>query len=206
MKKNKFYSFLYPWLAPFFRFFYRIEIRGKENEPTDGGLLVCANHISNHDVIILAASLKHQLCFLAKKELFKIPLVSSLIRALGAFPIDRKGSDVGALKKTVALLEEGRCIGMYPQGTRFPGQHPRSTPVKPGVGLIAVRSGCSILPVSIQTKGYKVLPFKKTVVTIGKPITAEEMQIGERNSAEYERISRLVFDRILEQMKDDSSL
>jgi len=203
---NKFYKVIYTLLAPFFRFFYRVQIRGQENEPSEGGFLICANHLSNHDVIILAASLRHQLCFLAKKELFAIPLLSQLIRALGAFPIDRKGADVGAIKKTVAMLREGHCVAMYPQGTRFPGKDPRTTKVKSGVGLIATRAECSILPVSIQTKGYKIVPFKKTYITIGKPITAEELRSFESGSAAYEQISKLVFGRILGQMKDDSTL
>ena len=204
---NKLYRFLYPILSPFFRFLYRIQITGAENEPTDeNGFLVCANHLSNRDVVILAASLRHQVCFLAKKELFRVPILSSIIRALGAFPIDRKTADVGALKKSLSLLESNHVIAVYPQGTRKRGIDPRTTEPKSGVGFIVARAGCRVLPVSIQTKGYKIIPFRKTYVTIGKPILPEEMAVEGRNSAEYVRVSQMIFSRILGQMREDESL
>lgn len=203
---NKLYKFLYSFLAPFIKFVYRVKIIGEENEPLDSNFLICANHISNHDVLILAASVKNQICFLAKKEIFKIPLLSSLIRGVGAFPIDRKISDVSALKKTISLLQNGKCVAMYPQGTRMNKIDPRKTTPKNGAGLIIARSGCTVLPISIQAKAYSVRFFKKTYVTIGKPITASEINASSFNSEEYARISGVVFERILSQMKDNSEL
>ena len=107
---GKFYGAVYKVLSGLVRRLYRVEIIGAENEPERGPFIVCANHISNHDVVILAACLKHQVRYLAKAELFRIPLLSQLIKAFGAYPLKRGQGDVGALKKTIKLLEDGEVV------------------------------------------------------------------------------------------------
>ena len=197
---NKFYSRLYKLLAGLIRKVYRIEIVGKENEPTDGPFLVCANHISNQDVVILAASLKHQVRFLAKAELFKVPLLGRLIRALGAYPVERGKGDVGAIKNTLKLLDAGEVVGIYPQGHRFAGVHPCDTEVKGGVGLVLTKKQIPVLPVAIQTRKFKVLMFfKKTKVIIGKPVyfDAPLEIVGKKNDF-YNEVTAEVFTKICE--------
>lgn len=194
---NKFYGRIYKLLAGFIRKLYRIEIVGKENEPDDGPFLVCANHISNQDVVILAASLKHQVRFLAKAELFKIPLLGRLIRALGAYPVERGKGDVGAIKNTLKLLDSGEVVGIYPQGHRYAGIHPSDSEVKGGVGLILTKKQIPVLPVAIQTKKFRVRILKKTKVIIGKPMyfDAPEEIVGKKND-HYNEISAAVFTNI----------
>jgi len=192
-----FYSVMYKIFVNGVRWFYRMEITGQENEPMEGGYIACANHMSAHDVVIVAGSLKRQVRFFAKAELFKIPGLKQLITALGAYPISRGKSDVGAIKKTINLLTDGEVVGLYPQGHRYPGVHPSSTPVKNGVGLIAYRSKVRVLPIAVTTKGFKVKPFKKTYINIGKPIEFDELGFTEGNKEEFEAASKLVFDRIV---------
>ena len=85
---------------------FRIRVIGRENEPDEGGFMVCANHTSATDpVVICYAFRKHQVRFMAKKELFKVPVVNWLVGLMGAFPVDRGGNDVGAIKKSVNLLK-----------------------------------------------------------------------------------------------------
>ena len=87
--------------------FYRCKIEGEENIPESGRLLVCSNHISLHDPIVIAAISKRQICYMGKKELFKVPLFGSFLKSLGAFPVDRKsGGDVGAIRHSIKLLEK----------------------------------------------------------------------------------------------------
>ena len=194
---NKFYGNAYKILAGFFRWFYNIKITGGENEPEEGSYIACSNHFSNHDVIIIAASLKRQVRYFAKAELFKVPLLKQLITALGAFPVERGKNDVTAIKKTISILENGEVIGFYPQGTRYPGVHPAETKTQSGVGLIVFRSKTTVLPISINTKGYKIRPFKRVNVTIGKPIPYEEFDFTDGARKEYENASKVIFEKIL---------
>lgn len=196
-KRSGFYKFFYYPLAPIFRFFLRMKVVGLENEPKDGGFLVCANHIAASDAIVLCAALrKHQPCLMAKAELFKIPFLAGLLRHLGAYPVNRGKGDVGAVKNAIRLLEEGNCIGIFPQGTRCPGVDPRTTPVKSGAAMIACRTRASVLPVYIHTEGNVPKFFKKRTVIIGKPISFSALGYDHDRAGEYARISEMIFDRI----------
>ena len=193
---SKTYRFFYTLFVGIVRLIFRIKVVGAENEPKEGAVLVCSNHISAADPVIICAAMKNQVCFMAKKELFKIPVVSWLIKILGAFPIDRGGKDVGAIKKAVSYLEEGKRVGIFPQGTRHPGENPRETSLKNGAAMITIRAKSDVLPVYIHRKGNKPGLFKKTIVIIGKPIKFESFNYDSENSSEYGRITREVFDEI----------
>ena len=197
--KNKggLYRFLWVVLAPVFRLGMRVKTYGAENEQTDGSLIVCANHTAMLDVISLAVSFKRQLRFLAKRELFKIPLLSQLISALGAYGVDRGKGDVAAIKKTLSVLEDGEIVAMFPQGTRYIGVDPATTDVKSGVGMLVYRSKADVQPVFIRVKNYKYRFLRKKEVIIGKPIKYEEFGFTNGGTEEYERAAKLVFDRIL---------
>ena len=198
------YSVAHKCLAGFFRFAYGIKVTGKEHEPTEGPVLVCANHLSNHDVIILGSSLKRSVRFFAKAELFKVPVVGALVKALGAFPIQR-GDAVSAtatIKFSLNLLNDGEMVGIYPQGTRHPGVDPRTTEVKGGIGMLAYRSKATVLPVLIRTKSWKCGFFRRTWVTIGKPISFEELGMTAGRGAEYQKAAELIFSRITDLIPD----
>ncbi len=199
---NKLYAWLYKYFRPIVNWFYNIHVEGSENEPAEGGLLVCANHISDSDVVVLGASLKRQLRYLAKIELFKIPLLKQLITALGAFPIKRGGGDVAAIKTTLKLLSNGEAVAYYPQGTRHVGVDPRTTPVRHGIAMVASRAKVPILPVCIQTKKFRIVPFRRIDVRIGKPIYPDELALTATTSDEYKRASEYVFGKINEMIKD----
>ena len=98
------------------RFFSGTKTSGKENIPKDGGFLLCANHIAVRDVILIGATCPRQIKFVAKKELFSIPILSSIIKALGAVKLDRGGNDVGAIRKSIEVVENGDIVSILPQG------------------------------------------------------------------------------------------
>lgn len=183
-------------LSGFVSRLFRLRVTGGENEPETGGMLVCCNHTSMLDVIALGAAFRRPLRYMAKKELFRVPIIAPLIRALGAFPVDRGGADVASIRRTVALLGEGELVGIFPQGHRYPGVDPATTPVKSGAGMLAYRAKADILPVFIRTKGMKTRLFRRTEVIIGEPIRYAELGFESGGSAEYERAARIVFDRI----------
>ena len=91
-----------------------------------GGMIRCCNHLSNADVVILVASMKNQVHFLAKAELFKIPLLGAFIRAIGAYPIKRGAADVGAIKKTIELAEDGIYCRIFSAGNKKTGKIART--------------------------------------------------------------------------------
>lgn len=200
-----FYSAAHKGLGGLFRFIYQMKVTGQENEPVEGPVLVCANHLSNHDVVVLGAALKRPVRYFAKAELFKIPLVGLLIKALGAFPVERgnAASASASIKNTLHLLENGEMVGLYPQGTRYVGVDPRTTSVKGGVGMIAHHSHATVLPVLIRTKGWKIKFFQRTYVTIGKPIPFEELGMTGGRGADFMKASELVFSKITEMIPEE---
>ena len=133
---------------------------------------------------------------MAKKELFKVPILSPLIKVMGAFPVDRGGNDVGAIKKSVNMLKDGQCMGIFPQGHRYPVVDPRTTPTKNGAALICTKAGANVVPAYIVRKNNKHKLFRKTWVIIGEPIPFSELNYDKEAQNEYARITSLVFDRI----------
>lgn len=200
---TKTYKIMYAIFAPLVRLIYRIKTVDEAKMPPRG-VLICANHTALADVLVLCAAVKtQQIRFMAKKELFSIPLLKGLISSLGAFPVDRRGMDVGALKRTIAFLKDGETVGIFPQGTRCPTVDPRTTEPKSGIGMIAYHSKTDVMPVYIRTKGNKVKLFHKTEIIFGDVIKNDEFGFTKGGNAEYESASRTVFARICE-MSDEA--
>lgn len=191
------YKFLYACLAWVFRLIYRVHSHGEDVIPGEGACIIAPNHTSALDCIIIAVSAPRQVYFMSKAELFKIPIFAGLIRALGAFPVKRKEGDVGAVKKSIALLKDGNALCMFPQGTRCPYVELESTrdKLKWGVGLISEKSGSDIIPVYIQTKLNKLKLFRRTDVYYGAPVSPSEFA-GFEGRDRHAQASALVFDRI----------
>ena len=195
-KPNRVYAFFYALLAKLIRGLFRIRVINAENEPLEGGFMLVSNHASGFDPVLICASMQQQICFMGKKELFKIPILGGFLKSLGGYPIDRAGADISAIKITVNLLKEGKCVGMFPQGTRHPGKHPRETEVKNGVSLIAARSGADVLPVCIKTQKHKPKLFRRTYIIIGKLIKNEELGLNvenEKGNALYHKVAERIF-------------
>ena len=190
------YKFIHTYFMGALKFFYQLKFVGTENEPSEGPILVCSNHISAADPFLISAATKNQISYMAKKELFKIPLVGGVLNSVGSFPVDRKSSDVGAVKKAIAILKEGGRVGIFPQGTRRPGENPRDTELKSGAAMIAVRAGVDILPVFVHRKDNTPKLFRKTTIIIGKPIKFSELGYDPKASGEYTRIVNIIFDEI----------
>lgn len=191
---SRFYRVCYAIFAGIVGIIFNIKVVYPENETDEGGFLVCANHVSASDAVVIAyAFRKHQVMFMAKKELFKIPLLAQLIKMLGAFPIDRKGNDVGAIKRAVGILEEGKCLGIFPQGHRYPEVDPRTTQRKNGAALICTRAKSDVVPVYIHRKKNKFRLFARTYVVIGKRIPFDSFAYDPESTGEYKRVTDIIF-------------
>ena len=191
------YRIIYPLFSGIVKLVLNIKVINTEKEPSDGGFLVCANHTSGADPIVLSyAFKKNQVHFMAKKELFKIPLLAQLIKLLGAFPVDRAANDIGAVRKAITLIEEDKCMGIFPQGHRYPGEDPRKTKTKNGLALIATKSHADVVPCYIWRKKKKFKLFRRTYVIIGDRIPFEELNFNPEVAGEYVRITDIAFDKI----------
>lgn len=208
MKKSmwlyNFLTWILKWLS---KLLFRTKTEGLENENVEGPVVYAINHLSNWDPVIVACETKKPINFMAKKELFDIPVLKWILKALGAFPIDRTGNDLATLRVTIAALKDGGRICLFPQGTRCPGVEPSATEVKGGTALLVRHSKATVIPIAVYTKDYRVKLFRKVYVTIGKPMTYDELGFtGERQ--DYERITRNIFNeisRLCENMKEKAN-
>jgi 1-acyl-sn-glycerol-3-phosphate acyltransferase len=160
------------WL-PFLLFTHR-RVMGKENIPSQGGLLVVANHINMFDVPLLVASLTRGLIFMTKKELFQPPFsfLGYLIGKFGNFPVHRERFDRKALSQAEEILTNNLALVIFPEGTR--SRNGRLQRAFPGPALIAFHSGALILPVGItgteKIKGVGwIVTRPRITVNIGAP-------------------------------------
>ncbi|MBQ3053897.1 MAG: 1-acyl-sn-glycerol-3-phosphate acyltransferase [Clostridia bacterium] len=196
------YFFLLSIVSAYYKFFFGAEFYGTKNIPQKGGVLILANHLSNNDPPIITTHIPRKLTFMAKKELFKIPLLGSFVKSCGAFPIDRSVSDISAVRTALKLLKEGNALMMFPEGRR--NKEFVSSKIKPGALTIASKAGVPILPVYIEGK-YRL--FGKTKIYYGKPIPPEKIQelikSASENTADKTTImSDFIYNSILSSRED----
>ena len=137
----------YLFVFPIFRFLFRGQTSGISNLPKSGGVVVVSNHGSHLDPPILGYALGRPVAFMAKSELFKIPILSSIISACGAYPVKRGAGDREAIRTASNRLIEGWATGVFLDGTRQ--NDGRVNEPKPGAALLSARTRCPILPVAI---------------------------------------------------------
>ena len=141
------YHFLQIFFTWLFSRVFHAEIIGTENMPESGGVILAANHMSNWDPPFVATFLHRPVSYMAKVELFKNPIFGRAITACHAFPVKRGAADRGAIKAALQVLKEGRCLGLFPEGTR--SRTGKMGKAEAGVGLIAAMSGAPIVPAAI---------------------------------------------------------
>ncbi len=145
-------SFVYACVSyllvfPIFRFLFRGQTTGISNLPKTGGVVVVSNHGSHLDPPILGHALGRPVAFMAKSELFKVPILSFIISACGAYPVKRGAGDREALRTASNRLLQGWATGVFLDGTRQ--DNGRVNDPKAGASLLSARTGCPILPVAI---------------------------------------------------------
>ncbi len=176
---------------------------GQENIPTPEEaprLIVCSNHIHFSDPVHLLLRQKRWICFMAKAELFHNPIVGWLLRKLGAFAVNRGKGDTGAIDAAREIVESGKIMGIFPEGTRSKdGTLGRA---KSGAALIAAQTGATVLPVAIIAKDQRVRMFRRCTVAFGKPISPEELHLDNPEHPDLRYASRLIMSRIGEMIEE----
>ncbi|MCS0654044.1 MULTISPECIES: 1-acyl-sn-glycerol-3-phosphate acyltransferase [Bacillaceae] len=175
---------------------YRFEVFGKENFPKEGGVLLCSNHIDNLDPPVVGINAPRSVYFMAKEELFNVPVLGKILPDLNAFPVKRGMSDREALRKGLGILKEGNVLGLFPEGTRSKtGQLGKGLA---GAGFFALRSEAHVVPCAIIGP-YKA--FSKLKVVYGKPIDMKELR---ERKASAEETTELIMSEIRKLIEDYS--
>lgn len=167
---------LFKWsvVSPMLHAYFRGRIYGAEHVPREGRLIVVANHASDFDPPIVSSCVRRPVSYMAKEELFKVPVLGPAIRLYGAYPVKRGSADRSAIRAALAQLEAGWAVGIFLQGTRTPDA--RIPDPKLGAALLAAKAQAPLLPVSlwgteaIITKGRKFPKPVPITVRIGNPI------------------------------------
>lgn len=180
-----------PWFNVIFtgakwitRLLHPVTVEGMENLPRHGALLV-ANHASNWDPLLLATALPidYRLRIMGKEELFRIPIVSWAVRVGGAFPVNRGGADIQAVKTAIQTIKDGQNLLIFPEGTTIRNGIGKSdglpSHAHSGAAVIGVRAGAVLVPVFMD--GEKKL-FRRTRIIFGKPYTP--VYTGRRGTAD----------------------
>ena len=138
-----------------------LQVVGAQNVPADGPVILACNHVAYLDPPALGCGLRRPVRYMAKVELFRIPVLGLLIRALGAFPVDRSRGDVAAIKQASQMLRNGAVLGIFPEGTRN-----KDGTVKPqmGAALLASLTGAPVVPAHVSGTSQAKRRAKVTVV------------------------------------------
>lgn len=189
-----FYKIVRPIVAVIFKILYRPTVIGKENIPEDGGLVLAGNHTKWLDPIMLIATTKRQIHFLAKDELFhgKTKLI---VKGMGCIPVNRKIHDKDALNLGYKTLENGKAIGIFPEGT-INRTKDIIMPFKIGAVKMANKTSSKLIPFTITGK-YKL--FKKSIrIEFFKPIIT-----GDNLTEENEKLMNIISSNLIKYNKKE---
>ncbi|SCI45629.1 lysophospholipid acyltransferase family protein [Intestinibacter bartlettii] len=188
-----FYNFMLKLFSIFSRTFFKFEVIGAENIPSEGNLIIAANHKSNLDPIFVASAVnkKRKMTAIAKEELFKNKILAKILNKVEIIPINRQNPGLGTIKRILKYIKNDYALVMFPEGTRSKTDDFNNA--KAGLSLFATKAKAEIVPCTIYSS-YKL--FKPAKIYFGKPISLEEYYKQKLTSEDHERISGEVMDII----------
>ncbi len=195
-------SWVVHWLAKMFirsaaTVVCRLKVTGRENEPRSGPAIYASNHIAALDPPVVGCSVKRLLTYLAKKELFDIPVLGWIIRFVHSTPVDRGGYTRGVLEIFRTLLDSGQAVILFPEGTRQ--RDGKLGEGKIGVGMLSVWTGAPVVPVFVTGTDalWRSLTFRRRFrVAIGEPLYPPEAETPAERKQAYQNVADEVMKRI----------
>ena len=176
---------------------YRFDVKGLEHFPKTGGVLICSNHIDALDPPVVGITAPRPVHFMAKEELFHMPILKPLLPKINAFPVKSGLSDREALRKALSLLKNGDVMGLFPEGTRnTDGKLGKGFS---GAGFFALKGDANVVPCAIIGP-YK--PLKRLKVVYGKPI---DMQPYRDRKATAEEVTSVIMNEIQKLLDQNKS-
>ena len=177
---------------------YRVKIIGKENIPKEGALMFCGNHRTYLDPPLIIVTAGRDMRFLAKEELRKNPLFAFLGFLFEGIFVKRDEKDISALKTALKTLKEGKCVGLFPEGTRN-GLEKNDGKVKNGAAYMALKTGTKVIPIGIVGDAK---PFTKNAIVYGKPLDFSEYATTKKIDKEVEdKVSDIIMNEIIKLSK-----
>lgn len=185
------YKILRAIVKPFVKVLLRYKVENKGKIP-DIPFVLCANHVSLVDPVILACAFKKPVRFMAKSELNKGP-VGFVLRQLEVVYVNREQADLGAIRQCVGSLKDGTSVGIFPQGTRVEGQA-KAEQALDGIAMICALGKTGALPVALIYKKGRPKLFGRTRVVVGDFIPVEELSAAGDRAAQ----SKYIFGKVCE--------
>ncbi len=196
-----FYGFFHYVAQCFHHVWFRGEVVGTENFPTDGPFLIASNHASHFDPPIVGCHVPRQMRFFARKSLWNNKVLAWWLNEVETIPVERDSGDVGAIKRVLQALKENRAVVLFPEGTRTSDGNLQAP--KAGVGLMACKTGVPVVPCRVYGsfqafgKGTTIPRFGTSIdVVFGPPIPASEYDDPSAGKARYEQAAQRIMDRI----------
>ena len=175
---------------------YRFEVVGTEKFPEEGGILLCSNHIHALDPPVVGMTSPRTVHFMAKEELFKVPVLGKLLPQVNAFPVKRGMSDREALRSALRILKNGDVVGLFPEGTRSTDGVLKKG--LSGAGFFALRGNADVMPCAIIGP-YK--PFSKVKVVYGDPVLMEPFRERKASAEEVTTVIMASIQKLLDENK-----
>lgn len=173
-----FYDFSKATVQLMARALWRAQASGTQNVPLDGPLIVACNHISYLDPPVMGCFCPRRISYMAKKELFAVPILGSVIRGLGAYAVDRDGSATAAIRRSLEVLRQGGTVGIFPEGTR---NRTGDVMPQPGVALLASLAKAPVVPACILGSD-RALHLGQIKVAFGPPLALPVDRKASRDS------------------------
>ncbi|MBE7037047.1 MAG: 1-acyl-sn-glycerol-3-phosphate acyltransferase [Ruminococcaceae bacterium] len=176
----------------FLHIIFRLRVHGTENMPQEGAVIVALNHKSYWDAVLAVTHIPRKLNFMAKKELFRYPVLKSIIKWAGAFPVNRGASDLGAIKTALSILRSQNAMAIFPEGRRVFKNEAHTA--KAGVAMLAEKTGAPVVPVAIAGR-YRL--FAKIDLYIGEPMYVKSKDGKKLTGEELRQFSDELLAKIL---------
>lgn len=194
------YSILRFLVAVIFKIAFNVKYEGKENVPQCGSVILAGNHRTWFDPILIAIKVKYISAYMAKSELFDIPVLNLAIKAVHGFPTRRNSADASALGRAIKYIKNGYNLTIFPEGTR--SKDGKIGRAKSGVAYIASKCGVPVYPVGISYKGH--LCFRRKItVRFGKPIMPEELSLNSMSKTELKAAGEKIMSNIADLVAQD---
>jgi 1-acyl-sn-glycerol-3-phosphate acyltransferase len=183
------------------RLLFRYRVEGRKHIPARGGVLIAANHASYLDIPFVGAGVRRRMWFLGRQDLF-FPILRPILQWLGWIPIRQDRLDREGFDKAVRLIQDGKIVVIYPEGTRTPDGALRRG--KPGIGVIVAETGCAVIPAHLSgtrevlPPGAMWISVHPVQLTFGPPIDFAEAAQHSSGKEFYQHVSRTVMSRIAE--------
>ncbi len=192
-----------------FRFTGGVKAINEENIPRGVGVIVAPNHVSFADPPTVAIGVSRHVHFMAKKELFDAPILGPILYNAGSFPVRRGTADRKAIKRAIELLDGGKVVGIFPEGTR--GVNGKLLEPELGIGLIALKSRAPVVPSAIIGSDKTLPPHAKRLhfqpikIVFGTPMTFPDLYESTDSRAAMEEIGRRIMAAIAELLSQNAS-